>query len=124
MEVNLTLFVQMGNFAIAYYVLRFLFFKPALAVLDMQERQLLAAQNKLQEHEQQLTEQRHTVEQAWRTCQDQFKRSMPARAVGDSLFFHNITPSFRPDPTRLGAYQEEQQAIEDAIVKEVSRVRA
>jgi|GEM_PF-5653016 len=45
MELNITLFVQMGNFFIAYFILRHYVLLPALRILDSIEKK----QNKLQE---------------------------------------------------------------------------
>ena len=58
MEVNFTLFVQMGNFAIAYCLLRYLFFKPALDALYAKEQQLLSVKSELQKHEDDLSDER------------------------------------------------------------------
>ena len=61
MEINLTLFVQMGNFLIAYLLLRYLFFKPALQLLQQIDQQKNDAMLALREHEQKVIEQRNQV---------------------------------------------------------------
>ena len=124
MEVNFTLFVQMGNFAIAYVLLRYLFFKPALTLLDAREQRLLTDKTKLQEHEFSLVEQRQQVEQAWQQCRAYFEHHTPGIMTDESSLFRDISPTFKPEMVSEAQCAQKQQELEHAIVKKVSHVRS
>ena len=124
MEINLTLFVQMGNFAIAYCLLRYLFFKPALTLLDTQEQQLLLTKNKLQEHEFILVDQRQQVEQAWQQCRSYFEHHTPAIVTDESSLFRDISPPFRPKLVSEVQRTQKQHELERVIIKKVLHVRS
>lgn len=47
MELNITLFIQMVHFCIAWYLLRTLFFKPAIAFLTQKHHALTALKKQL-----------------------------------------------------------------------------
>jgi len=123
MEVNLTLFVQMGNFAIAYCLLRFLLFKPVLAVLDERDLRMCDAKNRLQEHERALFKQRKEVEDSWVACRDHFKEHTPSIDTQD-LVFRDISPIFSPSQVTDQLVINKQQEIERVIIKKVSHVNS
>jgi len=123
MEINLTLFVQMGNFAIAYCLLRYLFFEPALSLLNLQEQQLLQAKNKLQEHELSLVDQRQQVEQAWQQCRAYFKQHTPVIITDKSSLFRDMSPMFRPKRVSEAKCVQKQQELEKVLLRKVLHVR-
>ena len=124
MEVNLTLFVQMGNFAIAYCLLRYLFFKPALVLLDARDQLLLTDKAKLQEHELSLVDQRQQVEQAWQQCRAYFEQHIPVIVIDESSLFRDISPAFRPEMVSEVQCAQKQQELGRALIKKVSHVRS
>lgn len=65
MEINLTLFVQIGNFFVAYMLVRILFLRPALCLLRQDEQHRSNAQAQLQQHELQLLKQRNLLQVEW-----------------------------------------------------------
>ena len=77
MEINLTLFVQMGNFLIAYLLLRYLFFKPALQLLQQIDQQKNDAMLALREHEQKVIEQRNQLQLGWQQYKAYGQRNIP-----------------------------------------------
>jgi len=123
MEVNFTLFVQMGNFAIAYCLLRFLLFKPVLAVLDERDTRMREAKNRLQEHELALSDQRKGVEDAWFACKAYFKEHTPEVDAQDQVF-RDISPLFNPQVMSDQQVMRKQQEIEHTLIKKVSHVRS
>ncbi len=124
MEVNFTLFVQMGNFAIAYCLLRYLFFKPALVLLDARDQLLLTDKAKLQEHELSLVDQRQRVEHAWQQCRAYFEHHIPVIVTDESSLFRDISPTFKPELVSEAQCAQKQQKLEHAIVKKVLHVRS
>lgn len=122
MEVNFTLFAQMGNFAIAYCLLRYLFFKPALDVLYAKEQQLRSVKSELQKHEDDLVVQRQKVEYAWHQCRIYFKDTMPIHRAALSAPFCNIAPSFDPIVMNKQGCEKKQQELERIIIKKVLHV--
>ena len=124
MEINFKLFVQMGNFAIAYCLIRYLFFKPALVLLDTRDQQLLTDKTKLQEHEFNLVEQRQQVEQAWQQCRAYFEHNIPIIVTNESSLFRDISPTFRPELVSEVQCAQKQQELERAFIKKVSHVRS
>ena len=123
MEVNFTLFAQMGNFTIAYCLLRYLFFKPALDVLSAKEDKLLSVKSELQRHEDDLVAQRQKVEFAWQQCCIYFKDTMPTHRAALSAPFCNIAPSFDPIVMSEQRCEQNQQELEHIIIKKVLHVR-
>jgi len=123
MEVNCTLFVQMGNFAIAYCLLRYLFFKPALNILYTREKALSLAKSKLQQSEDALLSQREHVESAWLKYCIHFKKAIPTHRAALTTPFCNIAPSFNPIAIREQVYTQKQSDLEHVIIKKVSHVR-
>lgn len=124
MEINFTLFVQAANFGIAYYLLKYLLFKPALALLEDQERDHQEAQKKLQDHEDALTEKRQAVELQWQSCKKKLKQQMPSNVQSSVSFFSNITPAFNPQVYDTVQHERTQKELEQVIVQRVDRVRA
>lgn len=123
MEINLTLFVQMGNFLIAYLLLRHLFFKPALQLLehiDVQKKEALTA---LHVHEKKIADQRSQLQLHWQ----QYKRygqSMIPQATkqqsGDDIFAMNcIVPAIEQQQAK-----QMQADLERIIIAKVMHVRS
>jgi hypothetical protein len=77
MNLNLTLFVQMGNFFIAYLLISKMLLKPGLAVLQASDarRQQLRTYV-MEEQERLLVNKNHKLE-LWRACQRYFKTHQP-----------------------------------------------
>lgn len=123
MEVNLTLFVQMGNFAVAYFLLRTLLFRPAIDVLHAQEHALRIQKDALAKQDQELTAQRRAVADAWQECRDYFKEHRPEDAGVRFAPFCGITPRFKPEHIDESVKKQHQQVLEQTIIKKVSHVR-
>lgn len=51
MEINVTLLVQIGNFLIAYFILRYFIFIPALRILAVVEQKQACLEKDVQIHE-------------------------------------------------------------------------
>lgn len=125
MEINFTLFVQMGNFFVAYVMLRTLFLKPALHLLQQVEQHKDNAQTELQRHESKLLEQRSILQAEWsaykRYCRHavpsvvEVMRTGPSQDGGVAC----AVPSMTPEQIKQLASD-----LEKRITAKVSHVRA
>lgn len=124
MEINFTLFVQMGNFFVAYIMLRTLFLNPALRLLQQIEKRKNDAHSELQQHESKLIEQRNQLQVEWnaykRYCKEakpsvvEIVRTGPGQEGGVACAIPSVTPE---------QMRELASDLEERITTKVSHVR-
>lgn len=124
MEINFTLFVQMGNFFVAYSMLRILFLKPALRLLQQVEQHKSDMHTELQQHESQLLAQRNHLQAEWNAYKKYCKGAVPnvvevvRTGPGQEGGVACAIPSVTPEQMRQLASD-----LEERITAKVSHVR-
>lgn len=107
MNLNATLFIQAGNFIITFFIIKRLFVKPCLAILNRNTniRQTLT-------HEAEILEQRHTNlvierEERWKSARYTFQYMQPAPQKASDCLIQHISP-----PLSLPSFsQKEKQSL-------------
>jgi len=118
MVVNATLFVQAFNFFIAYLMLRFLLFKPAMKAIEQerQERDHLDAQ--ISEREKILQKKAEEKEKGWAKKQKAFQKAAPdvrTKQVAHAQVQPEQKP-VAPEPKELEKLVDEvQQELEKKV---------
>ena len=114
MELNVTIFIQMINFFIAWFILRVLYFKPAIAFLDQQQKehdQLVAI---LRRWKTDITVKEHEIDQVWSALKLFSKAHKPDSMHPDFFIFKHIAPAL------------EQPSVDkkqvDRLTKEVKQI--
>lgn len=119
MNINATLVVQGLNFLCAYFLLKKLFFKPVVVVLDKEQLVQDGLITAINESKNALDEQMKKKQQTWRAHQEHFKKEMPN--VQSVRFFITDTvehvPEINPKNLEKVVVQTEQ-----LIVQKVSNV--
>lgn len=108
MYINATLLVQIIHFLIAYFILRTLFFGPALRELDSEKQERLVLENDIQGVRLALERKQSTRDAQWREVQQFYVRNRPALDDHESFFFRNLTPG-------LAAPRIQEREIGDLI---------
>ncbi len=114
MELNVTLFIQMINFFIAWFILRMLYFKPAIAFLDQQQKehdQLVATLRRWQSN---ITLKEHEINQVWSTLKVFSKDHKPDSMPSDFFIFKHIAPELEQlsvDPKQIDRLTKEVKQI-------------
>jgi len=78
MNVNATLFVQMFNFFIVYWMLRRLLFKPVVAIIQHEEAQEKALHDIIDQQKKSLDIQEKERQRHWYACQEYFTTHQPS----------------------------------------------
>src|SRR5436190_23273717 len=81
MNVNATLFIQMLNFFIVYWMLRILLFKPVVAIIQQEEIQEKSLHDIINQQKKSLDIQEKERQRNWYACQEYFAMHQPS-------FFH------------------------------------
>ncbi len=76
-EINLTLLIQVGNFIIAYVILRALFFKPVVMVIKQEDQEKDSLLDTIEQRRILLREREKERQELWRTCQHYFVQHAP-----------------------------------------------
>lgn len=77
MNVNATLFVQMFNFFIVYWMLRYLLFRPVVAIIQEEEAQEKSLRDIIDQQKKSLDIQEKERQRNWYTCQEYFTTHQP-----------------------------------------------
>lgn len=77
MNINITLFVQMLNFLIAYAIITRFFLKPIFSSLEQDERGKKILLDQITLESKKLAAQHIVKEEKWLDCQQEFKNSKP-----------------------------------------------
>jgi hypothetical protein len=123
MNINFTIIVQAFNFLIAYFILRFFLFKPAVAEIDKEkviesDLQMQIDQghrlNNLLERENQ---------NQWRIHQLNFSQQTPKVSTPELFVFRNIASEINAPMQDQTSFESAQQKIIEVIVDKVSHVQ-
>ena len=119
MEINLTLFVQVIHFFIALYLLRVLYFKPALAVIDAQDEQEKKQLHEIRRWQAQISQKESDQRSIWQRLKTISSKKALEPFRPDFFIFKDIAPIFEPEPLdaeQVGQLVEQtkKMIIEDA----------
>lgn len=121
-EINLTLLVQVINFAFAYIVLRILFFKPVVEAIRKEDHEKESLIDTIEQRRVMLEEREKERQTQWRKCQNYFVNHAPDFPSRTALIMkvplRLISPSL--DPKKIEEYST---FIADDIVQKVRHVR-
>lgn len=122
MEVNITLFVQMINFLVAWFLLRNLYFKPALVALDGEQQKhnaVVDTKHKWQGH---VHTKQQEIESHWHMLKRFSKKNKPDITHPDFFIFKDIAPTLMPIEFEQEQLDDLSAQITDKIVSEVEHV--
>jgi hypothetical protein len=121
-EINLTLLVQVINFALAYIVLRNFFFKPIVEAIQKEDQEKESLIDTIEQRRVMLEEREKERQMQWRKCQTYFVKQAPVFPSRTALIAKSplrlISSSF--DPKTIEEYST---FIADDIVQKVRHVR-
>lgn len=119
MEINLTLFIQVINFFIAWALLRVLYFKPAVEYLDHRKKEYDHLINTLSYWQTKITTKEHEKSRIWHDFKIFSKKHGPSIAKTEDVFrySHPLPPHI--DQKHMKELIEEAKGL---IIEGVSRV--
>lgn len=118
--INGTLIVQGLHFMCGYLILKYILFKPGLAVLSAKTQRTSTLRKSIVQLEKQTTQRRQEQEAAWQKCVDRMNERKP-RLVSPSLLDKTVITE---EP--VGVSMDEREVIEkikDKIISFVERRR-
>lgn len=92
-SLNATLIVQAIHFFIAYLILRFLLFRPALALMNKERSSIEQLHYTIAQTKEHVTKQQIVLCQEWEACRNFFVQNRPLIEHPDRFVFRSITPS-------------------------------
>ena len=78
MNINATLFVQMFNFFIVYWMIRILLFKPVVAIIEHEQAQEKSLHDIINQQKKSLDIQEKERQRNWYACQEYFALHQPS----------------------------------------------
>ncbi len=122
MNIDCTLFAQMLNFFIAYLIMRWLLFRPAIAVIDAESIEKKRIDDTTKSLEASLQSIHTEQEEVWRSFHGTVAHEVSSIQEGDALF------DVRIDPVCIESVSIEQQedlinACAEHLVEKVKYVR-
>jgi F0F1-type ATP synthase membrane subunit b/b' len=85
MNINITVLVQMINFGIAYLVLRYFLFTPAIECVEQKNVEKNSILSMIEQLRQSLDIQKKARQQQWHECQEYFKQHRPVDAKNQPI---------------------------------------
>jgi len=120
--INITLIVQAINFGIAYLLLRFLLFKPAIRIIAQEQ----AAEDKLHSNiaKQKAihVEKERVYDVQIQTCHQFFVDNKPLVINPELMIFKGLTPSITPVPRADDVIQDATREIKQALIQRIKNV--
>lgn len=91
MNLNLTLFIQAGNFFIAYILFRAFLLKPAVALMQKQKQAQDLLRDKINHNQLGIEEKKQSYQQQWHNLQAYYARYKPQLVKSRDYVFKNIS---------------------------------
>ena len=98
MQINGTLFIQAINFFIAYLLLRFFLFKPAVALIQGERAEVNAFLERISNHQKALEARSREKAEKWRYYQTEFLQRVPFVGREEIHVFKKIAPALYEPP--------------------------
>ncbi len=122
MEVNITVFVQMFNFVIAWFLLRMLYLKPAIIVLDKEQQEHDAVVDKKHKWQHAVITKQQNIESRWHMLKRFSKQHKPDITHLDFFVFKDVASQIDPEPIDKDQMNSLSQEIAQTIVSGVDHV--
>ncbi len=122
MTLNGTLVAQAINFFIAYVLLRWLYFKPAIAQIKQEEESTTDVKNIISERDLAIKRKQQQQKEYWLACQQYCKEQMPSIRKPDFLAFVADAPVIEQlvcDETEL---KQLSNVVTDVLVQRIDHV--
>lgn len=122
MEVNITVFVQMINFIIAWILLRIFYFSPAVHALDIEQREHERVMDKKHKWQNYVSTKQQEIESRWHMLKRFSKQHMPDIHHQDFFIFKDVADTIEMphiDKKKMASLSHE---IADAIISGVDHV--
>lgn len=120
--VNATLVVQAFNFFVAYLLLRFLLFKPAVRALHQERDEKEHLESLATQREQGLVETAEEKKRAWQEFQKRFAQTSPP-VRGARVVHPDVEPAKKSELPSENELNKLVQDVQEAIVKKVQHVK-
>jgi hypothetical protein len=122
MQVNITLLIQGCNFFVAWFLLHKLLFKPAIAVLDADQRknEMLTAEQARQELV--VQEKKQINQHVWRKLKQFSRQYMPHESSPAIESMNRANESLLVSQERELVHPDQVQSVKEAIIKQVLHV--
>jgi len=118
MVVNATLFVQAFNFFIAYLMLRFLLFKPALKALEQERKEREHLDEVIDEREKTLAQKTEEKEKVWAEKRKAFQDAAPDIEVAH-VGHTDVTPEHEPVVPEEKEIEQLVKQVQEEVEKKV-----
>jgi hypothetical protein len=115
MNINATLIIQAVNFFIAYLLLRFLFFKPVVAMIRQEQAQVDGLVSQLNEKRKAIHALELLRQEQWAKFQQEFRNRFPAIINSHRYVFKKLSTG------RVIAFTDPQEIkqLEDELVQQI-----
>jgi|GEM_PF-1600567 len=121
-ELNTTIIVQAIHFAIAYVIIKFLFFDPVCAQIKDDAILVQERENNLAQARQLVTQKERKTILSWQESQQYFARHTPIVEQSELYVFKNIVPQLHVEPIKSETIYSLVRDVENSLVKKVSHV--
>jgi hypothetical protein len=118
---NGTLVVQAINFCIAYWLLRWLYLKPAIAQIHQEEAVVIHLKSTIVDRSLIIDQKKRQQKEYWLACQQHCQERMPSMAQPDTVSLQGLPALEQPtyDPAAL---RKMSDTITDVLVKRIDHV--
>lgn len=121
MEINFTLVVQAANFCVAYLLMRWLFFKPVIEVIQQDSAKRAQLVDSIAEHQAKVAEHEQQNHADWQACREYFSCHTPDVTRQSLYIFRDLAPTFHIESLS----QEKMGALsQDMTQNLLAKVRA
>lgn len=117
---NVTLFFQIGNFCVAYFILRTYVFAPALKILVDEQSRIDALHKKIdvtRNEQQRLAEQQKT---RWNLMKESLCKMIPSSSMSSCSIDQTLPDSLKMHDVKLSG---EQKVLKDMLQDELSDIK-
>lgn len=102
MNINATIFVQVFNFMIVYWMLRFFLFKPVIGIIEHEKSQENTMVDIINQQKKSLEIQEKERQRHWYICQEYFNTHQPhllkeTPFLSDDTLDHDISVELAPE---------------------------
>lgn len=127
MQVNITLLVQVCNFFVAWLLLHKLYFKPAIAALDLQQDKVDAIISETDARRDYVTNKQHEIATCWRKLKQFARLQMPQEIVPEqsgrlAAVTLESSDKVAENPLDGSAHEKLVSELKNKIIAEVSHV--
>lgn len=127
MQVNITLLVQVCNFFVAWLLLHKLYFKPAIAALDLQQDKVDEVISETEARRTYVVHKQHEIDICWRKLKQFSRLQMPQDVVQElsgrpeAVALESSDTSIE-NPLDGSAHEKLVSELKNKIISEVSHV--